>query len=169
MKLLLIIGVAILSTQVHSQNNENNVFKADSIYHSKHVEDFIAELKLDSLNDLMCLSDFNFANNKSYIIWKSGEELKSHIIYNRKLKTRIKNKKIRLPDYLKNDLLLLFNNNSYQFLNDYKDCKNVLVHSYTIGVIIKGNQYFVNSNCLTELKNNDSISPLFKLMDDSNH
>lgn len=166
MRTYLFLCLITFNTLVYSQKDENNVFKTDSIYHSKYVETFIDDLKSDGINDIIYLSDHNFATNDTYILWLSDEGLGSHIIYNKKLKTRIKKKKIHLSESLKQKLLLLFDKkNSYQFLNNYSDCESVLIHSYSLGVTINKQQYIVNSNCLSELKNNELISSLFQLMD----
>jgi len=144
-----------------------NVFFQDSLKHYKYVQVFVNKLKSEEVKRVFYMSDYNFASNDTYVVWKDGKEIRATLISNKKLKNRIKNKKIRLSNEQTQSLLKMLDNEAveYRFLNDFSDCKSELVHFYYLGIIIDEQKYILNSKCLPNLRANKSIAPLIELMD----
>ncbi len=144
----------ILSTSIfYAQKKDNSPFVLDSVFHNRHVNNFIDDLKTKNIDDLIYVSDYNFVSNDTYIIWKYNGTIKGRIISNKKTRTRIKNKKLCLKKEMKKKISSIFNNgNNYDYLSGFDNCESELPHFYYLGVTIQDKRYVINSKCIPELK-----------------
>lgn len=152
-----------------SQNEFKNEFVEDSLNHRMYVNSFIENLKNENVKDVICLFDYNFVSNDTYIYWLSNNKLLSRKLSNKKLKKRIKNRKLRVYDEQSKALTKLFDSQiEYSFLKDYKNCESDISHHYNFSIFIDDKEFKINSKCIPKLKKNETIKILFEIIDDNN-
>jgi|GEM_PF-3925581 len=131
--------------------------------HETQVKSFINKLNNSGISEIIYLSDFNFASNDTYIIWKDHQRMEGRLIFNKKLK-RLRSKKLKFTTEQRKDLSLLFNYDLGNSKLEFKDCESILDHYYFLKLYVLGDVQIIDSRCLADLMNNSEISSLFYLM-----
>jgi len=157
--------IFIITASIFTNAQESNPFELDSLNHDKYVKSFIKGLRINGIIELVYLSDFNFARNDTYVVWKENNQVKTKLICNKKLEKKIKQKRIKLSSKERQDLGLIFKNKFKDSNLQWTDCSSELAHFYYLKIEIQGEVQIIDSKCIPNLKKDKLISPLLDLMD----